>query len=174
MGLEFESPAGHQKSSHPFGWLLFCRWRFEKSSATVRWTVARCGLDRIDTIIFTEGENANESPAESRLRPHTERCGISYCRRRFEGSNATCRGHVAATSANTGGNHSSRPFPDAKANESPAGHFRFQFIAPFKTAQPGKNTTVIARSEATWQSPGRMPDAGKCLKYSTFCLILLF
>ena len=84
MGLEFESPAGHQKSSHPFGWLLFCRWRFEKSSATVRWTVARCGLDRIDTIIFTEGENANESPAESRLRPHTERCGISYCRWRFE------------------------------------------------------------------------------------------
>ena len=49
-----------------------------------------------------------------------------------KGSNATCRGHVAATSANTGGNHSSRPFPDAKANESPAGHFKFQFIVPME------------------------------------------
>ena len=32
-------------------------------NATVRWTVARCGLDRIDTLVFIPpgNENANES-----------------------------------------------------------------------------------------------------------------
>ena len=35
-------------------------------------------------------------------------------------------------------------------------------------------TTVIARSEATWQSPGRMLDAVEYSKYGTFGLILLF
>ena len=37
-----------------------------------------------------------------------------------------------------------------------------------------KNTTVIARSEATWQSPDRMLDNPKCSKHGIFWLILLF
>ena len=43
--------------------LLILCWNkgLERLNATVRWTVAHARLDGHDTLIFTKGENANES-----------------------------------------------------------------------------------------------------------------
>ena len=41
-----------KSSSERMGFLFWTIDRFEDLNATVRWTVARCGLDRIDTLIF--------------------------------------------------------------------------------------------------------------------------
>ena len=51
---EFESPHSDQKYGYglvPYPYFSF-DGRFEQSNATVRWTVARCGLDRIGSSIF--------------------------------------------------------------------------------------------------------------------------
>jgi hypothetical protein len=49
-------------------------------------------------------------------------------------------------------------------------NFKFQFVEQFKSAQPGKNYHVIARSEATWQSPGRMFVTQKVQKWHNLVL----
>jgi len=40
---------------------IFGKKGLEQFNARLRWSLARCGLDRIDTIIFATGENVNES-----------------------------------------------------------------------------------------------------------------
>ena len=77
-GRRFESVRGrHKKKNHPFGWFfLFMkkqRTDSNNSNATVRWTVACARLDGRNTLIFANGENANESvrdflPTDKRVR----------------------------------------------------------------------------------------------------------
>ena len=50
----------------------------------------------------------------------------------------------------------------------------FSFSLRFNWRNRVTTITVIARSEATWQSPGRMLDDPKCSKHRIFWLILLF
>ena len=52
-GWGFESLPACQKCRYPSGYLHFCiseRKGIEQLNARLRWSLARCGLDRIDTI----------------------------------------------------------------------------------------------------------------------------
>ena len=59
-----------------WGWMM----GLEELNATVRWTVARCGLDRIDTFIFFCG--AKENANESLIHPSVRGCIPWGCRHR--------------------------------------------------------------------------------------------
>ena len=50
MGPEFESPAGHQKSRYPLGYLLFYYWKFEDFNVT-QMSVTGDGLTELNLYL---------------------------------------------------------------------------------------------------------------------------
>ena len=86
MGLEFESPAGHQKESYPIrGGSLFPPGDSNHLKATVLWTVAADGLTEAN-IYFCHGKNADESPAGHQKRATPIRGGALFLLWGFEPS----------------------------------------------------------------------------------------